>query len=791
LSFLNTDKILRRFRGRRTKDEGRRTKDEGRRTKDEGRRTKDEGRMTKIEKGMKKIRLLELLLFSNPNFQNNWKSLVILLGALSLTLAAVFYAYREEAAKEQNELLLTGNELKAKISARLHDHALLLRSGSALFASSDTVTRKQWKAFVEAMKVEKNLQGIQGLGFAMIIPENQLQQYTRRIRGEGFPDFTVKPMGYRPVYTSITYLEPFSGRNLRAFGYDMLTESTRRKAMESARDYDLAILSGKVILVQETNENVQPGTLMYVPVYRNGMPVNTVEQRRAAIKGWVYSPHRMIDLMQGILGRWDTIIQSRIHFQVYDSVISANSLLYDSQINDRMKHTDNYSVTLHVDFHNKNLILYFTKSQEQTIVSGKVIIILASGIVISLLLFMLSLSLFSAYYRVQHIAGRLASEIKISEERFEIILNSTAEGIYGLDHQGKCTFSNTAGIQLLGYEKADQLVGKDMHRLVHHSKADGTVLISENCRIHLSLCPNEKIHVEDEIFWRADGSCFPVEYWSYPVFFNGEIQGSVVTFFDITERKRADHEMLKARNEAEKANRDKTAFLSRMSHELRTPMNSILGFAQLMEMGELKTSHKKWVNHILNNGRRLLSLINEVLDISDIESGAVALTIEPVKINHAIQEMLDVVSHAAGKREQTLSLVDSPANQLFVLADKPRLKQVLVNLTDNAIKYNSTSGTVTIKTEIAQTEEPETSRIRISISDTGMGIAAGEITRLFQPFERIGAEKTEIEGTGLGLVVVKKLVDAMGGNVGVESVPGKGSSFWIELPQTTRDESRG
>ena len=738
---------------------------------------------------MKKINLFKLLLYSNPNFRNSLKSLVILLGALSLTIAAVLYAYREEAAKEQNELLLTGKELKAKISARLHNHALLLRSGSALIASSDTVTRKQWKAFVEAMRVEKNLQGIQGLGFAIIIPENQLQQYTRRIRGEGFPDFTVKPLGDRPVYTSITYLEPFSGRNLRAFGYDMFTESTRRKAMEAARDYDLAILSGKVILVQETDENVQPGTLMYVPVYRNGMPINTIEERRAAIKGWVYSPNRMTDLMQGILGRWDSIQRSRIHIQVYDSIISPNSLLYDSQINDKLKHTVSYSVTLKIDFHNKNLILYFTKSQEQTTVSGKIIIILASGIVISLLLFVLSLSLFSTYYRAQHIAGKLAAEIKISEERFEVILNSTAEGICGLDLYGKCTFSNSAAIQLLGYKKTEQLVGKDLHRLIHHNTADGTVLNKENCRIHLSFCQNEKIHVEDEVFWRADGSCFPVEYWSYPLFFNGEIQGSVVTFFDITERKRAEEEMVKARNEAEKANHDKTAFLSRMSHELRTPMNSILGFGQLMEMSELKPLHQKWLNYILNNGRRLLSLINEVLDISGIESGEVALMKEPVKINYAMQEMLDVVGPAAVKCQQTISLVDSPANQLFVLADNLRLKQVLLNLADNAIKYNSVGGTVTITTEMAHTEKPETSLIRISISDTGIGIAAGEITRLFKPFERIGAEKSEIEGTGLGLVVVKKLMDAMGGNVGVKSVPGEGSTFWIELPQTTSDGS--
>ena len=467
--------------------------------------------------------------------------------------------------------------------------------------------------------------------------------------------------------------------------------------------------------------------------------------------------------------------------------MSANSLLYDSQANDTLKHTDGLSVTLHCDFHGKNLILNFSKSREQTTVSSKVLIILTGGIVISLLLFALSLSLYIIYYKyyqAQLTAGKLASEIKISEERFRVLLNSTAEGIYGLDLEGKCIFSNTACIQLLGYENTEQLAGKDMHRLAHHSKADGTALNQEDCRIHLSVIRNEKTHTDDEVFWRADGTCFQVEYWSCPLFFNGELQGSVVTFLDITERKQAEEELLKAKSEAEKASLAKTVFLSRMSHELRTPMNSILGFAQLMEMGELKESHQKWVTHILNSGRHLLSLINEVLDISGIESGLVSLTPKPVNLNHAIQEMLDVAGPAAVKSNQTLYLADSPVNHLFVLADHLRLKQVLLNLADNAIRYNSAGGTVTIKTDMVQTEEQQTSVIRISISDTGMGIAAGDIPKLFQPFERIGAEKTETEGTGLGLVLVKKLMDAMGGTVGVESNPGQGSTFWIELPMT-------
>jgi PAS domain S-box-containing protein len=717
-------------------------------------------------------------------FQNSWKPLIILFGGLILTAAAVFYTERNEAEKEKNEFSLIGNEIKTKISTRLHAHAQLLRTGSALFAASDTVTRKEWETFYESSKVDKNLPGILGLGFSMIIPKEQLQQHIQRIRKEGFPDYIVTPSGDRPVYTSILYLEPFSERNLRAFGYDMFSEPTRRKAMELSRDSNIAMLSGKVILVQETGENVQTGTLMYVPVYRFGMPANTVEQRRAAIKGWVYSPYRMNDLMNGILGRWDFTMQDRIHLQIFDERLSANSLLYDSQRQDTLQHNDKspFILTLPIEFNEKKWMLAFRKSNEQSSVSSKVIIIVTGGIAISLLLFALSLSLFNTYYRAQRIAVKLTSDLKNSEKRIEILLNSTAEGIYEINTEGRCTFSNTACHQILGYENSGELLGKNMHHLTHHSQLDGSRLGEQNCKIHQSFIKGEKAHVTDEFFWRADGTSFPVEYWSNPIFINGEIEGSVVTFFDITERKLAENKIQAAQLQAENANLAKSKFLSRISHELRTPMNSILGFAQLLNMSELNPANTKGVKHILNSGRHLLDLINEVLDISGIDEGRISLSPEPVQLSGVILEMMDVVTPDAERRNIKTELESSPGNDLFVKADRMRLKQVLLNLINNAVKYNREGGSVLIKTELHQTEPGGIASVRISINDTGLGISPGDLLKLFNPFERIGAEKTKTEGTGLGLTVVKKLMDVMDGRVGVESVPGEGSTFWIELP---------
>ena len=243
-------------------------------------------------------------------------------------------------------------------------------------------------------------------------------------------------------------------------------------------------------------------------------------------------------------------------------------------------------------------------------------------------------------------------------------------------------------------------------------------------------------------------------------------------------------ELQKARVEADQANTAKSEFLSRMSHELRTPMNSILGFAQLLEMGDLNPGQLKGVKHVLKSGKHLLQLINEVLDISRIEAGHVSLFIEPVDLHGVLDELTDIVQPLASARQIKISMIEETDGNISCKSDKQRLKQVLINIINNAIKYNSDYGSVTIQTSIHRADKPENNRVRVAVTDTGPGIPADDIPKVFIPFERIGAEKTNTEGTGLGLAVVKKLMEAMGGLIGVESETGRGSTFWIELPQT-------
>jgi signal transduction histidine kinase len=242
---------------------------------------------------------------------------------------------------------------------------------------------------------------------------------------------------------------------------------------------------------------------------------------------------------------------------------------------------------------------------------------------------------------------------------------------------------------------------------------------------------------------------------------------------DITERTRVTRALKRAEQEANRANAAKSEFLSRMSHELRTPMNAILGFAQLLEFDDLTADQRDGVAHILRGGRHLLELINEVLDISRIEAGELSLSTEPVEVTSALQETLDLVQPLAAARN--VRLISLPCTSRYVMADRQRLKQVLINLVSNAIKYNRLEGSVTITCEASE------NHARIAITDTGIGIPAERIEQLFTPFQRLGAEHSAIEGTGLGLTVAKRLVEAMAGTIGVESTPGQGTTFWVEF----------
>jgi PAS domain S-box-containing protein len=381
----------------------------------------------------------------------------------------------------------------------------------------------------------------------------------------------------------------------------------------------------------------------------------------------------------------------------------------------------------------------------------------------------------------------------------ELILNSVGEGIYGLDKTFSTIFINPAACQMLGFQ-ADELIGKCLHKIIHHTKSDGTAYPINECLTCQVVKSGSACHVDDEVFWRKDGTSFPVEYTSTPIRDeNAEIKGVVVTFRDITERKQAQEALLKERASLAQKVEERTAelsmtnaelsrsvrlkdeFLANMSHELRTPLNAILARSEILQeeiFGELNEKQMNYVKTIENSGRHLLGLINDILDLSKIEAGQMVLEIEPLFVKSICQASMEFVKELAlKKRLQVFTEIDS--NVLLIQADQRRLKQILINLLNNAVKFTEEGQTMGL--EVVGDKARET--VHFTVWDTGIGIANADMNKLFQSFVQVDSRLSRrYEGTGLGLALVRRLTDMHGGNVSVESEIGKGSRFTVSLP---------
>lgn len=520
--------------------------------------------------------------------QNTILALTALLIPLTLTTVAWLNARADNELDAHRGFDYKIRETSQTIKKRLFAYEQVLLGGIGLFAASDTVTREEWRIYVSNLLIERNFPGILGIGYSYSFHHSDSLKIVRTIQNEGFRAFRIWPAGIRDEYTTVIYIEPFNERNQRAFGYDLLYEPMRRAAMLEARDNGQTTITGKISLTRETEYNIQAGFLIFIPFYKKNIHQPTIEQRRELFKGYVYSPFKMKDLMNSTLGGE----LKNINLQIYDGIDTLRkNLMYSSDSLLLPIPQKAIIKTSTLELYGKTWTLKFTALPVfiNTFYSEKPTILLLSGLLISLLFFLVTVSFIKSKNTSKKLSG---------------LLESTGEGIFGVNKNLKCTFINQSALRMLNYP-LEKCISKSIHEFIHVKMPSGEFYDSVNSPITNSINSGKVSTGNEVILVRSDNRTFPAEYSSHPIFENGIITGAVVTFTDITERKRV-------LDQIESSLREKEVLLREIHHRVK---NNLQIISSLLNLQAGFTTDEK-TNEILEESKnrvKSMALIHEKL----------------------------------------------------------------------------------------------------------------------------------------------------------------------------------
>jgi PAS domain S-box-containing protein len=675
-------------------------------------------------------------------------------------------------SQSEKDFQNTTNNVVTLFIDRMEIYLNSLEGARGLIAASDQVSREEWRIYIDTLELQENYPGMQGVGYTVFVEPENLEAHIESIQAEGYPEFSIRPDGERELYSSIIYLEPFDIRNQQAFGYDMYSNELRRHAMEMARDTGLERLSSKITLVQETDEDVQPGFLLYIPVYNKGVDLSTVELRREHIKGYVYSAFRARDFIDGVLGEGVDGISLSLHDGV--GAKDPELLLYSSLTEENVKFVHQKTVYLAGQpwtFHFESEGYFGIAEYSKLIPLG----IIFMGIIISFMTSTIFYSFISAKTRALEFADKATAklrartrELEKTNAKDEAILAAIGEGLMVTDTKQNIIFVNRTFEEITGWKQAEVLDKKTYDILPLLDKNDK--LVSLKSRLTVKAINDRKVQNnkanEHYKYKRKNGEVFPISMTVSPIIVNDKILGSVEVFRDIS------HE-----SEVDSA---KTEFVSLVSHQLRTPLSAINWYSEMLLAGDAGKITKKqttFLEDIRSSNARMITLVNSLLNVSRLELGK--LMIEPVKadLSPLVKKVVDEQKISLKKKK--MAIKSSIPKQLISKVD-PKLFQILVqNLLSNAIKYSPESHPI----ELTLRKNKEKKTIELIVKDHGYGIPKADQKKIFTKLFRAGnATSLDTEGNGLGLYLVQSIVERAGGKISFKSIEKKGTTFIVSFP---------
>lgn len=703
--------------------------------------------------------------------------MLVLLLCLSVSLMVTINTKKEADTDAYKDYKFICSDIKTKISERLHTQAHLLRSGSVFFESSDSVTRQEWKEFYENSKIESELPEMKGLGYIQIIPAQQIGDHESQTRNTGLTDYKVWPQSGLQTRTTIIYFEPQTYKNKKVLGYDLSTNYHARIAMERSEKADIACLSGCTSLPPTTKEGEQAFAMMFIPVYKKCVTAAGATINKRITKGWVFAPYRMSDLMHGILGRWDDKTPDRIRLRIYEGLsINSKALLFDSQLK-----TDQASggqtirsFTSALDFNGEKWTLLFTQTgRRDSLLTGKTTIVFASNILISLLLFFLSLLLFSTKQRAHEIAKHLTTELQASQERWKFAIEGTNDGLWDWDMANNQFFLSPQWKTMLGFKDYEiqnkqeewekRIHPEDLRRCLAEIEQHLSGESPSYSSVHRMICKDGSIK------WILDrGKVIRYDQEKKPARMIG-------TQTDMTER-------IEMEKQLRQLNIDKDRFLSILAHDLKNPFNSILGFLGLLKRNLQRYSKEeidKHVSTVLESAQHTYDLLDDLLNWSHLQSDTLPFEPEKLNLQDIFTEIVEILK--LNSKNKNISISIKPHAELYIYADKQMISATMRNLLSNAIKFTNKGGQIEVKTQ------EDHSHITITVSDNGIGIDKETIDKLFDISQKHSSKGTENEkGTGFGLFLCKDFVEKHGGRIWVESETGKGSHFSFTIPKLAK-----